>query len=132
MSAITINFRLTFSDDEHARLVFEAFSQWPTFTVRRKTPDARRMKAIVCSMEWLGYHLEQVYSEVFEKQNAILEKPPVKDGLAISLCFYCSKRNGEQLFQYFFDELTALPVIIEGYLYRDMDGYSESRKVTIE
>lgn len=132
MSAITLNFRLTYSDDEHARLVFEAFSQWPTLTVRRKTPDVRRMKAIVCSMEWLGYRLDKVYGEIFDKQNAILEKPPKKDGKDIELCFYCSKLSGNRLFQYFFDEFTALPVSIEGYFYRDMDGYSESKKVTID
>ena len=54
MSSVTLQVQLTYKSAEHAKLVFEAFSQWPTMTVRKKRPDARRMQAIKCSMIHFG------------------------------------------------------------------------------
>lgn len=131
MSSINLHFELIYQDEEHARLVFEAFSQWPTSTIRKKKPDARRLTAIKRSMDWLGYEFNVVYQHAFEKQNAILEKPPIKEDCTVELVFYCSKLSGNQFFHIFFEELSALPVTIMGHLYNDMDGYTESKIVKI-
>lgn len=131
MSSINLHFELIYHDEEHARLVFDAFSQWPTLTIRKKKPDARRLAAIKRSMDWLGYEFNGVYQHAFEKQNAILEKPPTKENNTVELVFYCSKLSGNQFFRIFFEELSALPVTITGHFYNDMDGYTESKSVKI-
>lgn len=131
MSSITLHFELTYQKEEQARLVFEAFSQWPTLTIRKKKPDARRLAIIKRSMAWIGYEFNGIYREVFEKQNVILERPPTREQNTISLLFYCSKINGHQFFHIFFEELSMLPVTIDGHLYNDMDGYTESKIITV-
>ena len=131
MSSISLWVELSYTKDEHARLVFEAFSQWPTMTVRKKTPNARRLSAIKCSMEWIGYELSDVYRHVFEERTCTLEMPPVREGNTVKLHFYCGKVSGLYLFEALFNELTAIPVTIEAALHRDLDDFTDSRRLTI-
>ncbi len=125
MSSISIELHLTYPDAEHARLVFEAFSQWPTMTVRKQAPNAKRMKAIKASMDWIDYDLPNIYQLVFEQQSCTLEEAPIREGNAIKLHFYCGKWAGNQLWEALFSELVAKPVSIEGFLYADFDGSNE-------
>lgn len=126
MSAITIHLKLTYPNTEHARLVFEAFSQWPTNTVRKKAPNESRLKAIKTSMEYMGYQLPCIYQLVFDEQSCQLEASPTYSetniGHCVSLEFYCGKTKGYDLWDVLFKELTALPVVIEANLYADFDG----------
>lgn len=131
MSSTTLTFNLSYLEPEHARLVFDAFSQWPTLTVRKKTPDAKRMKVIKASMEWIGYNLPRIYRHVFEEQTCTLEKLPIRNGNTVCLEFYCGTMSGDELFEAFFNEIVTIPVTIRGSLYRDLDGYTEKRTVTI-
>ena len=132
MSSITLHIELNYPDSEHTRLVFEAFSQWPTNTVRKKTPDARRMKAIKCSMEWIGYELPTIYKLVFEDKSCALEQAPIREGNMVRLHFYCGKWAGIALFDALFNELCAIPVTIVGHLDRDLDDFQDSRTLTID
>ncbi|MGQ8365521.1 hypothetical protein [Glaciecola sp. 1036] len=130
MSAIHISLILTYQDDELAKLVFEAFSQWPTASVRKKKPDAKRMKAIKCSMDWIGYEIPHLYKRVFEQEVCLLESAPRKQQNNVFLHFYCGKRAGWQFWDEVFDDLGTLPVTIKGYFMYDMTGQEQFREET--
>ncbi len=65
MSSISLHISLTYPSAKHAKLVFKAFSQLPTNTVRSRKPDVKRMEAIKCSMEYISYELATIYQLVF-------------------------------------------------------------------
>lgn len=136
MSAITIHLCLAFNKPEHAKLVSEAFSQWPTNTVRKKTPSPSRIKAIKTSMEYMGYQLPNMYQLVFNEQSCQLEIPPTYSERSKQYCvnleFYCSKKKGYDLWDALFTELSALPVTLEGSLYADFDGHELTKCLTVE
>tara|TARA_Y100000780_G_scaffold140516_1_gene126898 strand:- start:4588 stop:5016 length:429 start_codon:yes stop_codon:yes gene_type:complete len=131
MSSVTLQVQLTYKSAEYAKLVFEAFSQWPTMTVRKKRPDARRMQAIKCSMDWIGYQLPTIFALVFEQQTCVLEDAPTKVGDSIKLQFYCGRQAGSKLVEAFFEELTALAVTIDIISVNDFDDsiYSQTKKI---
>ncbi|AUC89447.1 hypothetical protein CW735_15660 [Alteromonas sp. MB-3u-76] len=131
MSSVTLHVQLAYETAEHAKLVFEAFSQWPTMTVRKKRPDARRMRAIKCSMDWIGYQLPTIFELVFEQQTCVLEDAPTRVGNSVKLQFYCGRQAGSKVVEAFIDELTALPVTIKIISLDDFDDsiYSQTRKI---
>lgn len=135
MSAITIHLSLTYTSQKQARLVFEAFSQWPTNTVRKKVPNAARLQSIKTSMEYMGYQLPRIYKLVFDEQSCQLETPPTfsqhNSVYKVSLEFYCGKTKGYELWDALFSELTALPVTINGSLYADFDGSEFTKQVVV-
>lgn len=130
MSAIHIHLDLTYPNDDTARLVFEAFSQWPTETLRSKKPDTRRLKAIKCSMDWIGYDMPHLYQRVFEQEVCHLVEPPVREGNTIRLYFYCGKRAGWQFWEEVYVDLGKIPVTIHGHFMYDMTGLEDERTET--
>ena len=132
MSSVTVQVQLTYKTTAHTKLVFEAFSQWPTMTVRKKKPDAKRMRAIKCSMDWIGYQIPTIYELVFEQQSCTLEDAPTRAGNTITMRFYCGRLSGHKLVDAFFDELVALPVTIDIASIDDFDdaAYSQTKRIT--
>ncbi|WP_289028844.1 hypothetical protein [uncultured Paraglaciecola sp.] len=132
MSSTDIILRLTYPNPEHTRLVLEAFEFWPHIRQKHGFPTPEQIELTESRMKALGYYTPQLFNYTLFDPSCILEYPASLEGDCIKLDFYCSKTESDDFWNVVFDELSALPVKIDGYYHCDMSDYEQKRTVVYD
>ena len=131
MSSITLQISLNYQSSEHASMVYSAFCCWPNNIQNAHVSLSKQFETIEIEMKSIGYSLPSIYEMVFEEETCSLDTPPEKEGNTVLLNFYCGRAAGEVFMKVFFEEFTALPVVIDMVSIDDFDDIVRTRCETI-